>query len=482
MRTLFYLFIIVQIALITFANNTIDPDYWARLLQGNAFWLNHSIMKQDIFSYTDTHFWLDHEWGSSIVFSFLQNNFGFIGVLFFKILLLFIIFLLVIKTIELQTQKNNNLYNIIIFTLTLYSLSTLSQSWLRCHFFTFFFFTLFLYILELVRKQGNNKLLLLLPPLMLIWSNMHGGCVSALGMLFIYTIGEFLNKKQFKYYLFSLIGCFAVMFINPYGTDYVKFIFMASTMPRPYITEWLSPFLDKPVDFMICFKITYIIFLFIIIKNLKNLKYDYTKLLLLIACAVVSFKNIKSTPFFIITSLVFLYEYIVVYFSDKKNKFIEVGLMAVFLIFAAKSISPSFFLSCQPYKAVEFLKINNLKGKILAPLDMGSYIAYKLYPNNTIYMDGRYEEVYFDETKNLLDNFYNAKQNREDIFYIKPDYIITPSDALINDFLLKRKDYKLTYRDEYNWIFIEEKSQKRIYKLPSNNILYYAKTAFDRLY
>ena len=73
----------MNIALITLANNTIDPDYWARLLQGNAFWLNGIIMKEDIFSYTKTHHWIDHEWGSSVVFSFIQNNFGFIGILLF---------------------------------------------------------------------------------------------------------------------------------------------------------------------------------------------------------------------------------------------------------------------------------------------------------------------------------------------------------------------------------------------------------------
>ena len=40
-------------------------------------------------------------------------------------------------------------------------------------------------------------------------------------------------------------------------------------------------------------------------------------------------------------------------------------------------------------------RINNMNGNILAPFDMGSYITYKLFPNNLIYMDGRYEEVYF---------------------------------------------------------------------------------------
>ena len=63
--------------ILMFFYNTIDMDYWARILQGNAFWQLGHILKTDCFSYTPTHIWLDHEWGSSVIFSFLQNNFSF---------------------------------------------------------------------------------------------------------------------------------------------------------------------------------------------------------------------------------------------------------------------------------------------------------------------------------------------------------------------------------------------------------------------
>ena len=42
----------------------------------------------------------------------------------------------------------------------------------------------------------------------------------------------------------------------------------------------------------------------------------------------------------------------------------------------------------------EFLRINNIKGNIIVPFEMGSYISYKLYPQNLIFMDGRYDGVY----------------------------------------------------------------------------------------
>ena len=65
-----------------------------------------------------------------------------------------------------------------------------------------------------------------------------------------------------------------------------------------------------------------------------------------------------------------------------------------------------------PLKEVEFLKINNIKGNILVPFEMGSYVSYKLYPNNLIYMDGRYEEVYYPDTLEDLMEEYVEKGER----------------------------------------------------------------------
>ena len=287
-------------------NSAIDMDYWARLLQGNAFFELGHILKADIFSYTPTHIWLDHEWGASVIFSFIQNNLGYSYVLLFKSILVFLLFLFIYKTIKLSVKENNLLFDFIYFVVIVFAIPTITQSWLRCHIFTFLFFVISLFILEKVRLTKKYKLLFLLPVVMLFWVNIHGGCVSLLGLLFIYSIGEALNKNEYKYYLLTLLFSIFVMFINPYGIEYVKFIFMASTMPRPFVTEWISPFSHPNRMFLVEFKLLYLINLVILLFSLKNLKRDYTKYLLLIICAYLSFRYVKNTPFFIIVSAIFL--------------------------------------------------------------------------------------------------------------------------------------------------------------------------------
>ncbi len=295
--------------------NGVDPDYWAKLLQGKAFFELGHILKQDPYSFMESPFWYDHEWGSSIVFYFIQSHFGWLGIIFLKSILLFLILFFIIQSIKLQNIKHTKTpYNIVIFFFILHSMYTLITSGIRCHYFTFMFFTMFIYMLELVRHKNKNLLLFLFPPIMLLWNNLHGGCVAGLGLIFLYAVGEFLNKKSFAKYIYTFLASSIMLFINPYGVNYVKYLISATTMKRPLIMEWQNPFLERKANELLKFKINYIIgFLLLLtsfvrtkIINKKNI--DYTKYLILIVTAYLSFKYIKHSPFFVITMSVFLYD------------------------------------------------------------------------------------------------------------------------------------------------------------------------------
>ena len=125
------------------------------------------------------------------------------------------------------------------------------------------------------------------------------------------------------------------------------------------------------------------------------------------------------------------------------------------------------------------LKQTYLTGRILAPFDYGSFLAYKLYPDNLIYMDGRYEEVYFNQTKDLLDDFYNVKNDGYKILNDKPEYVIVPTDALVNDYMQKIDDYKLIYNDETDCLYSYITNMKSEYKhlnINSENLKEYIKS------
>ena len=130
------------------------------------------------------------------------------------------------------------------------------------------------------------------------------------------------------------------------------------------------------------------------------------------------------------------------------------------------------------------MKINDLKGNILNNFGIGSYISYKLYPQNLIYMDGRYEEVYYDSTTEDNWNFFNAEKNWDLIFkkYGLPEYIIVNKNdgifPVLSDFPL----YKNSFKDNSYNLFIRVDLAQKEFIQPKNDEKYYIKTYFDKMF
>lgn len=506
-----YLFILALFLFcisMSFVINTPDYDLWARLLVGKHIFETGSIMKTDIFSYTPTHFWYDHEWGSSIIFYTVFKYFGGVGLTLLKGGLIFTILFLISQIVKIRGVKTTTPYNIIFYICVFMSFYTVLAATVRCHLFTFLFFTLWLYLLERVRS-GEKKWLFYLPFMMIFWSNIHGGCVSGIGLLVIYCIGEFLNKKPIKDYFRSLVlSCFA-MFINPYGPKYVEFLLKATTMNRPLITEWKSTF-DKVYMFdYIKFKIFMLIMaLTVIIKSIKE-KFNYnnvdkTKVLLLVVTASLSIAHLKHQPFFVIIAASFLYDdFYNIYNSliDQIKKtlnitdsfsyaFVELkeifvyGLIFLICLVTLATTDKKIKISQAKYPifAIEFVKKNNIKGNLFVNFPYGSYAVYKLFPNNRIVMDGRYEEVYYDDLLIKLKDFHMAKKTDwKNILteYAPTDVIILEKSYPAFSKLSQDKDWKMVFDDNAFGVFVPSKKVKTKYIYPTAQDSYYDSTEFN---
>ena len=245
-------------------------------------------------------------------------------------------------------------------------------------------------------------------------------CFTGLGLLTLYIIGEYLNKKPIKPYVTTLAFSILALFVNPYGAEYVYFLFHAITLSRPNITEW-QPLFSK-IHFAHYFKFKLwlmgmtILSSIILIRNYKKQQnkdfkeklintynsLDKTKAIILIAMFFLSFKSLRLIIFFAFCATVFLYDDIYLKLLNKKlsnkiNNLKEILLfllISISLVYTVKTKTIETSIQEFPYVEAEFLKINHLKGNLLANFHYGSFLAYKLYPNNFIFMDGRYEETY----------------------------------------------------------------------------------------
>ena len=453
----FFLFVL---AFGTITNNY-DCDLWARLIAGMGFIQSGHVLKQDFLSYTPTHQWFDHEWGSGVIFYLIHHFFSSAGLMVLQAVLIFLTFFFISKIVKLRGCKSTTAYNFLFYYFTFISFSYIIYAPVRCQMFSFLFFTVFLYILELARV-GKFKPMWLLPIIMIVWNNLHGGCVAGIGLIFLYVIGEFLNKKPVKPYVIALVLSVIVLPINPWGFAYLGFLFKAVSMQRPLITEWDNIFSDM-VD---CskFKIYALVFMFteliFVIKQfaLKTFKIDYTKLLVILATLAGAILHVKFIPFAVITMASFLYDdFYNLFNSLTKNWFNKIADVKDFLIYSLillfafstlklRGFGPYLDWSRYPVRAVEFLKINNIEGNLLTDFTWGSYISYKLYPNNKIYMDGRYEEVYNDDMLPMYDDFYNGRKGWDKVLVKFPtDIILIEKTSPVCFFLNKDVRWKIIF-------------------------------------
>lgn len=487
----FYVLLFLLSASIAIKSVNYDFDLWARLIAGMAVVQTGHILKYDFLSYTPTHAWYDHEWGSSVVFYLFKDLWGHVGLLLLQVLLMFLTMVFLVKTVKLRFEKTCNCQNVLFYFLILNSFTVTYSSLIRCHSFTFLFFAIELYLLELIRKNNNYKLLFIFPFMFLIWGNMHGGVVSGLGLLAMYTLGEALNKKPFKHYLIATIVCPLMLFINPYGVDFVKFLIKATTMPRPDVVEWWPIFTKYNAHLFLTFKIMALVYLIIefvkVKKDISFAKLDKTKFVVMAVTLVLAVMRVKMMPFFTLAGTIFCYKDVM----DAFNRFTfpkwcmptSVIFLSIYSVLALsiKDYRPMVNYAAYPVMEIEFIKNNHLDGKILTNFGIGSFASYKLYPQNKIYMDGRYEEVYDDYLLEDLGDFYAVKGDADALMRKnRPDVIIMEkSYPKIFAILKQDPQWSLAFEGINFGVFVDSKKAKKEYIPPSGDLKYYKKTILN---
>ena len=463
-----------------------DYDLFARLIVGERF-IEHGILPfKDFLSYTPTHPWYDHEWGSGVVFYILIKYLGAFGLLLFQAVMMFFTAVFVIKTQKLQ--KHAFPVSLIFMSVFLVLFLRLNPELVRCQLFSFLFFSIFLYILEGTRKEhfkGKLKnIIWILPLLVIFWNNVHGGVVSGIGLIAMYFAGALIEKKPWKKYLGAVIASGLLLIVNPYGVKYLDFLFSATTKQRTYIVEWwpffalrhILYYLPPSIFAIICFISSFI----------KKRKFDITKTIVLAVTLYMGLAHVKLLSLSVIAAASLCYNDIVLVCIKCKKflKKLEVCLYPSIIILSLfipmfSPLVPRADLDKFPFYEIEFLKINNIKGNIVTPFALGSYATYKLYPDNLIFMDGRYEEVYNDSEFMTLRNFELVESNWQDIMKNYPTEILMPRKASnVYPILKKHPEWVHIFDGRVCGIFVKKGKEKFSYYQPEYDIDYYRRTMF----
>lgn len=206
-----------------------EPDLFWIIRSGQWIWQHMSIPFHDPFSYTfQGQEWINIKWMFEVLAYFVSSAAGpeFVFILQVAANLTIVVLLLKLgKEIlkPLIPEASDESPTVFVFFAFLYLLGTEFRMIARPEMISHIFVTAYL-LLFLRYRRIQDKLIYVLIPLHILWSNMHDGYVSGIVLILIFTLGSWidvylqpLNKKAtLKLTAVSLIAILSTA-LNPRG-------------------------------------------------------------------------------------------------------------------------------------------------------------------------------------------------------------------------------------------------------------------------
>jgi hypothetical protein len=450
---------------------TADPDLWGYMAFGKLFVRSGQFPYQDVFTYLPTlGLWVYHEWLTGVLFYLVYSKAGGYGLL---ILRLFVSLLTIAFVYKCSRRRGAPVVlGVLFIVVTAGFLKAGFGSVVRAQIFTYLFFAVTLYCLEVARLNNRWWHLLILPFIFIVWCNLHGGYVAGLGLVGLYAAGEFLGRRSFVPYLGLLALCSVVTLVNPYGIEYWRYIVHASTMPRPFITEWASLLTAYVHGIVSPAEVLYNAILIVLATAwaLRARLRDFTVILVLLTTLAVGLLHVRHIVFFYLAMACYIPSFTQGYWEGfmkmalisklrlaprmLRPAFAVGGLVALGIMMSTASFSlriPPLPAQGEriyyPVGATEYIERHRLKGNLLTEFDWGEFLLWRLYPGIKVALDGRYETVYPDSICRQYFDFLWGKTETLLRTY-PPDLILLKPGAPATKPLLDSKNWRILYADE----------------------------------
>ena len=319
---------IVLAASVALSFNEADPDLWGHIQYGRDA-LTSGLPATTTYSYiAEDYPWINHEILAELALAIANDTFGGTGLLLLKAA--FGVGVLAMMIWSAVKQRTGLLATAVVVLLAAMGLS---NHWtLRPQLFSYVSFTLLLALLSwcfegwegtwqlrwpwrkpgtldesqpLVYSSFRMRFLWLVPILMMLWANAHGGFLAGYCVFVAYlglrSVEAFCRRG---WDAAALVRRFALMaiaaglatFINPYSFRFHIWLYHDLAVPRPEILEWRAPDFMDPADLPFAL----LIGLAVVAVAASRRQRDFTQLVILSLILWQSLVHLRHVAFFAI--------------------------------------------------------------------------------------------------------------------------------------------------------------------------------------
>ena len=461
-------------------------DLGRHLLTGKIILQSGSVPKTNLFSFTYPNFpFINHHWFSEVVFYLVQQLAGFNGLLMLTIFVVLLAFWFIFSF----AKKESSIFAIT-FASLLYFRVLFERTDVRPEIFSFLFLSLFIAILYKNREK-HTRFIFLLPIIELFWVNTHIYFPIGLAVIGLFLLSvipnlirdlrsnEMLKRVQHdkaKTLFFVLLLSILATMLNPNGISGALYPFHAFQNYGYQIEEnqnifFLWNYFNGKTTILFFFFSATALFISLFVSLRKTRLVDWLLALFFTTLTIIAERNF---PLFVFgTFIAFTHALSSIKFAPSKLAKNVIAIVFVVIIFwqikdVAQTRGFGFGLQTGARYAADFFLKNNLKGPIFNNFDIGSYLEYRLYPKERVFVDGRpeaypvsfFQDVYIpmqiDKTKfDLISEKYNINT----IFFAHTDF--TPwADAFFSH-IFQNEKWKIVYLDDFVIIFVKNIAENK---------------------
>jgi hypothetical protein len=439
-----------------------SADFWWHLRTGQLIFDTHAVPHTDPFSFTALgRPWIAHEWLSELVMYLLYRLGGYSAIL--------LVFSAVAAlAFGLMAWRSQGAAATRIFALVLAVWCAHPTFSIRPQEFSLLLFALFYALLENFRRTGSVRGLMLLPPLALLWVNLHGGYVLGPALILLFgagAAGDALARlpaarpfgAQAKALGLTLAACLLVVPVNPNGVLMYVYPFrtLHSEAMRALLMEWQPPNPRLPL-FYPFFLLVGLGALALLVRR-KNLRVAEVLIFAFFAGAALhSMRFISLCALAAIPVLAGVLPKRAESPAPKPARtLLPLQIAAVVLAagfagwFIRRSFAgtPAVVRAHFPVEAVNFLEQHHLPGRIFNSYDFGGYLIWRLYPEYRVFVDGR-ADVYGDAFLTRFVEIYLGEVNpRPEFDRLGIRTVIVEPQAMVGALLSMGHDWKIVYAD-----------------------------------
>jgi hypothetical protein len=460
-----------------------DGDTGYHVAIGDYILDNLSIPKADLFRHISPPIpWTPHEWLSEVVMALIHRMGGLTGVVVFSAILIALTYYLLFRMLRSSS------YHILLVVLVTVLVITCSDiHWLaRPHLFTLLLTVCWYYLLERL-QQGSPRAWYLLPLLMVLWVNLHGGYVIGFILLGIYlcanlyslnaTAGEdrAVIAARLRFLSTALLLSLLAAICNPsgYRVLLVPVMLLRDSYMTNNVLEYLSPNFHETLIFK------YVLLGMLLVFALSRQRATPIETLLVIFFTNMALYSARHIPLFAIIVAPIIVRHaaplleelpacLVSFISRREQNLVAVdssargfvwpalSVVMVIALAARGTISWSFDASKKPLAAIEFLQREHVNGNMFNNDEFGDFLIYRASSEYKVFYDGRMD---MDGPCRLKEyaKVVNLQSGWEKVF---DDYGITwvffDADSLLSRTLLASREWQLLYSDKVASILVKK--------------------------